>query len=155
MSTEAGEQEGLSSSSRDLGEAASAPLARRLVPALYGVADALVPPGPGTRGGGDVDVAPGVARRLRHRGPGAARRAFAVLAYLEWAPRLRGGSPFSRRPREVRAAALARLRASRLAPLRRGLAMLEGLLGEVLEAEGVARARPTAAARSPHSSVGA
>jgi len=95
-----------------------------------------------------------VARRLRHRGPAAARRAFAVLAFLEWAPRLRAGPPFSRQPRAARSAALARRRRSRVAPLRRGLAGLEAILREVLAEEGVAPP-PPGAAGAPHSAEGA
>lgn len=128
------------SSSPGVGPAGRAPLARYLVPALYGVADALVPPGADGRGGGDVDVAPGVALRLRHRGPPAARRVHAVLLWLEWSPwrLLREGRPFSRRPRAARRAALARLRASPLPPLRAGVGLLEALVRETLREAGVA-----------------
>lgn len=144
----------------DQGGAMPGPLARRLVPALYGVADALVPPQPGRRGGGDVDVAPGVARRLLHRGPATVRRIHFVLALLEWLPRVRvsGLRPFSRLPRRGRIALLTSLRHSPIPPLRRALAELEALVEEVLEAEGVSPRRdpePCPPHASSHSSEGA
>ena len=141
-------------------QAGAWPLARRLVPTLYGVADGLVPAAPGRRGGGDVDVAPGVARRLLHRGPAAVRRTHLVLAWLEWVPRLwtAGLRPFSRLARERRVDLLARLRHSPVPPLRRALAELEALVEEVLEAEGVPPRRdpePRSPHASSHSSEGA
>ncbi|MDX1648410.1 MAG: hypothetical protein R3263_01025 [Myxococcota bacterium] len=138
------------SSSPDVGATRATPLARRLVPALYGVADVRAPAPPGRGGGGDVDVAPEVARRLRRRGPAAARRAHLALLWLEWSPvvGLRARRPFSRLPRKARARALARLRQSRLPPLRRAVRELEALVDEALAAAGVA-------AGGPHSSDGA
>lgn len=139
------------SSSPDVGPAGATPLARRLVPALYGVADVRAPAAAGCGGGGDVDVAPAVARRLRQEGPGAARRAHVALWWLEWSPvlGLRARRPFSRLSREARARALARLRGSRLPPLRRAVRDLELLVDEALAEAGVPPVRPA------HSSDGA
>lgn len=145
------------SSSEDVGAAGATPLARRRVPTLYGLADVLVPPAPGRPGGGDRDVAPGVARRLRHRGVAAARRAHLVLAWLEWEPVLclRARRPFSRLPRPERAAALARHRRTRVPGVRRALAELEGLVHEALAETGVADAAAGPAGRGVQSSEGA
>jgi hypothetical protein len=75
-------------------------------------------------------VAPFVARALRHRGVGAARRAWLLLHCLEWQPVVsfadRRG--FSWLPRERRRALLAGWERSRLPARRRALAWLAGLL---------------------------
>ncbi len=124
----------------------ASPLSRRAARTLYNAADAWFPPGPdGAAGGGDVDVAPAVARELLHRGPGAARRVGVLLTCLEWQPLLtfRARRGFSHLPREERRALLAGWERSRLGPRRRAVQALR---------ERVARA--LAAAR-PHSSEGA
>ena len=78
----------------------------RLPPAaartLYNAADALRPPGVDARGGGDVDLAPAVARALV--GPRERRALVRALAALERAPRLRleSLSGYSWLPRERR-----------------------------------------------------
>jgi hypothetical protein len=98
-----------------------------------------------------------VARRLRHRGVAAARRAHLLLAWLEWEPvlRLRARRPFSRLPRAERAAALARHRRSRVPGVRRALEELQGLVRETLAEAGVADAPAGAAGREAQSSEGA
>lgn len=110
-------------------------LSARSARTLYNVADALVPPGEGTPGGGDVDLAPFVARRLRAEGPGAARRLWLLLASIEWLPvlRLRARRGFSKLSLERREAELAGWRHSRLRWRREALGGLEAWVREGLE----------------------
>ena len=115
------------------------PLSRRSARTLYNVADALCPP-EGTRpGGGDVDVAEAVERRLRWSGVGAARLAWLLLTWIEWQPRLtlRSRRGFSWLPRDRRRELLAVWERSRLAPRRRAHALLRRWIEEALaEARG-------------------
>jgi hypothetical protein len=103
------------------------PLSPRAARILYNVDDALRPDGEPP-----VDVAPFVARALRHQGVGAARRAWLLLHGLEWQPiaTLRSRRGFSWLPREHRRALLAGWQRSRLPARRRALAWLAGLLAE-------------------------
>jgi|GEM_PF-5494449 len=112
---------------------------------LYNVDDALAPPGAPR-----VDVAPHVARALRHAGVGAARRAWLVLRLLEWQPRatLSSRRGFSWLPRERRRALLAGWEHSRLAARRRAFAWLARLLAEARAAASGGDAS-TAPARGP------
>lgn len=101
----------------------SGPLSPRAVRVLYNVSDAIAadaaPP---------VDVAPAIEREIRRRGVGAARRAWLLLQWIEWRPRLelRARRGFSWLPREERRALLRSIERSRLAPLRRSFAELRG-----------------------------
>jgi hypothetical protein len=95
-------------------------LSPRAARTFYNVADALVPPGPdGRPGAGDRDLWPAVERRLRHEGPGAARRIGAALALVEWLPVLdwRRRRGFSHLPLARRRALLERWERSRVGPL--------------------------------------
>lgn len=127
-------------------------LSPRACRTLYNVADALVPAGPGP-GAGDVDLAPAVERSLRGQGVGAVRRAWLVLALLEWWPILtgRGRRSFSWTPLEGRRRLLSRWRESRLAARRRALASVETLVLEAWRQVGAGEA----AAPAPQSELGA
>ncbi len=79
-------------------------LSQRSARTFYNVADAW-----GVEGPDAIEaLGPGVARSLRHRGVGAARRTWLALAWVEWGCLL--GSPagrgFSRRTRDQRLARL-------------------------------------------------
>jgi hypothetical protein len=99
----------------------SGPLSKRAARVLYNVTDALLEPGAPPR-----DVAPAVERAIRHRGVPTARRAWLLLQWIEWLPRLtlRERRGFSWLPREERRAWLAKVERSRLAPVRRAFAEL-------------------------------
>jgi hypothetical protein len=109
-------------------------LSPRSVRTLYNVADALFPGGGAGPEGGAVDVAPEVVRRLLHRGPGAARRAWFWLAVTEWAPvlGLRSRKSFSRLPRERRRELLERALSGGPAARRRALEQLRDWIGAAL-----------------------
>lgn len=109
------------------------PLSARAARILYNVDDALK-----RDGDPPVDVAPHVARVLRHRGVGAARRAWLLLCALEWQPRatLASRRGFSWLPRERRRALLASWETSRLPARRRAFTWLAGLLAEARAAAG-------------------
>jgi hypothetical protein len=96
---------------------------------VYNVADALAP-------GLPTDLAPALARHLRHAGPAAARWLWLWLEVLDWEPllTLRARHRFWRLPRTGRVAAVERWRHSRIGPRRRAFAGL----ARWLEAEGVA-----------------
>jgi hypothetical protein len=97
---------------------------------LYNLADAWIPPAPGRPGGGDVDLAPGVARRLR--GAGERRALEWALLWIEWEPRLRFESlrGFAWLPRQRRQELLAHWEHSRFALRRRLAARLRELVEE-------------------------
>ncbi len=103
------------------------PLPWRSARTLYNLADA----GFGT---GDFDVAPAVARELRHAGPCAARALWLWLAWLDWEPIASGRARrvFWRLPRGERAAALARWQHSRIPARRRAHARLAAWLDVAL-----------------------
>lgn len=79
-------------------------LSQRSARTLTNVADALGVEDPKRL----ANLAGAAERWLRHRGIGAARRAWLQLAWIEWRPALSGGPgrAFSRLPRVERAACL-------------------------------------------------
>jgi hypothetical protein len=119
------------------------PLSARAARILYNVDDALRPDAEPAE-----DVAPHVARALRHEGVGAARRAWLLLHALEWQPRatLASRRGFSWLPRERRRALLAGWQRSRVPARRRAVAWLAGLLEA---ARAAARGGAAAAAPAP------
>ncbi len=106
----------------------ASPLSRRSARTLYNVADAWFP----EERGSALDVAPGVERRIRWAGVGAARSTWLLLRALEWRPvvTLREPRGFSWLPRDERRALLDRWAAGRLGPRRRALSRLRGWIEE-------------------------
>jgi hypothetical protein len=94
---------------------------------LYNLADALHP-------AEARDLLPAAERALRHRGPGAIRRARLALLWLEWEPilTLHARRRFWRLPLPERQAACARWRGHRFAFARRAWARLTALVDDAL-----------------------
>jgi len=103
---------------------------------FYNVADALIPPGEGRPGGGELDLVPASEERLRALDPRSARQLLALLWLLEWQPRfcLRSLSGFSWLPRTERRVLLEGWRLSRLALCRRLFHDLQALVREAYAA---------------------
>lgn len=111
----------------------SAPLSWKAARTLYNLADALWPPDGRGPEGGALDVARPVGRGLRHDGPGAARRVWLWLTWLDWAPLLHSRRRFWRLSREERAATFARFEESRFALARRAAAELRARLARAVD----------------------
>ena len=94
---------------------------------LYNLADALHP-------AEARDPLPAAERALRHRGPGAIRRARLALLWLEWEPivTLHARRRFWRLPLPERQAACARWRSHRFACARRAWARLSAWVDDAL-----------------------
>lgn len=103
---------------------------------FYNVADALLPPGPGRPGGGDLDLLRVIEQNEALRAEADWRRVRRTLRWIEWGPlwSLRSGRGFSWLCREQRRALLGRWSEGRPEGRRRVLGELRRLVQEAYAA---------------------